>query len=76
MNDIAARGGKPIAFVTMISHGLTDYSRSLRAGLPNVAFLQEIDKSMSAARSVIDYAQAAPCAAIRAFAAGVQAGPA
>jgi len=56
VNEIAARAGKPIAFVTMISHGLTDYSRALRAELPKVAFLQEIDKSMSAARSVIDYA--------------------
>ncbi len=59
VNEIAARAGKPIAFVTMISHGLTDYSRALRAGLPNVAFLQEIDKSMSAARAVIDYAAVA-----------------
>ena len=56
VNEIAARAGKPIAFVSMISHGLTDYSRALREGLPNVAFLQEIDKSMSAVRSVIDYA--------------------
>jgi acetyltransferase len=56
VNAIAARAGKPIAFVTMISHGLTDYSRALRAELPNVAFLQEIDKSLAAARSVIGYA--------------------
>jgi acetyltransferase len=55
VNEIAARAGKPIAFVTMISHGLTDYSRALRAELPNVAFLQEIDKSLETVRSVIDY---------------------
>jgi acyl-CoA synthetase (NDP forming) len=57
VNTIAARAGKPIAFVTMISHGLTDYSRVLRAELPNVAFLQEIDKSLAAMRSVISHAQ-------------------
>ena len=56
VNAIAARAGKPIAFVTMISHGLTDYSRSLRSELPNVAFLQEIDKSLAAMRSVIAHA--------------------
>jgi acetyltransferase len=56
VNEIAARVGKPIAFFAMISHGLTDYSRALRAELPNVAFLQEIDKSLAAVRSVIDYA--------------------
>ena len=56
VNEIAARAGKPIAFVTMISHGLTDYSRALRADLRNVAFLQEIDKSIAAARAVIAHA--------------------
>jgi acyl-CoA synthetase (NDP forming) len=65
VNEIAARAGKPIAFVTMISHGLTDYSRSLRANLPNVAFLQEIDKSLAATRSVIDYATKVSNAMIR-----------
>ena len=29
VNEIAAKAGKPIAFVTMISHGLTDYSRDV-----------------------------------------------
>ncbi len=58
VNAIAARAGKPIAFVTMISHGMTDYSRSLRSELPNIAFLQEIDKSLAAMRSVIAHAQA------------------
>ena len=56
VNEIAARAGKPIAFVTMISHGLTDYSRTLRADLRNVAFLQEIDKSIGTARAVIVHA--------------------
>jgi acyl-CoA synthetase (NDP forming) len=56
VNAIAARANKAIAFVTMISHGLTEYSRTLRAELPNVAFLQEIDKSLATARAVIDYA--------------------
>jgi len=55
VDAIAARVLKPIAFVTMISHGLTDYSRALRAELPHLALLQEIDKSMAAARAVIDY---------------------
>ena len=57
VNAIAARTKKPIAFVTMISHGLTDYARELRAKLPHLAFLQEIDKSMATARAVIDYAE-------------------
>jgi acyl-CoA synthetase (NDP forming) len=59
VNELAARVGKPVSFVTMISHGLTDYSRTLRADLPHVAFLQEVDKSLRAVRSVTDYAERA-----------------
>ena len=56
VNELAARAKKPIAFVTMISHGLNDYARDLRDGLRNVAFLQESDKSLRTVRSVISYA--------------------
>ena len=56
VNALAARAKKPIAFVTMISHGLNDYARELRDGLRNVAFLQETDKSLRTVRSVISYA--------------------
>ena len=59
VNEIAARAKKPIAFVTMISHGLTDYARTLRAKLPHLAFLQEIEKSLATARAIIDYAEQA-----------------
>lgn len=56
VNEIAVRVKKPVAFVTMISHGMTDYSRALRAKLPHLAFLQEIDKSLATARVITDYA--------------------
>lgn len=59
VNEIASRVKKPIAFVTMISHGLTDYARALRAKLPHLAFLQEIDKSLATARTITDYAERA-----------------
>ena len=57
VNELAARARKPIAFVTMISHGLNDYARDLRDGLRNVAFMQEADKSLRTVRSVISYAE-------------------
>jgi acetyltransferase len=57
VNAIAAKAAKPIAFVSMISYGLTDYSRGLRAELPHLAFQQEVDKTMRALRSVVDYAK-------------------
>ncbi len=57
---IAALGKKPVAFTTMISHGLTDYSRNLRAELTHLPFLQEFDKTLSAVRSVVDYSARLP----------------
>jgi acetyltransferase len=57
VNEIASRAVKPIAFVTMISHGLTDYARALRAKLPHLVFLQEIDKSLATACAIIDYGE-------------------
>jgi acetyltransferase len=59
VDAIAARAGKPIAFLSMISHGLTDYSRALRVELPHLAFLQEIDKSLAAVGSVIAHTRRA-----------------
>ncbi|MGE5536990.1 MAG: acetate--CoA ligase family protein [Gemmatimonas sp.] len=56
VNEIVGRVKKPVAYVTMISHSVTDYSRELRAQLPNLAIMQEIDKSIGAVRGVIDYA--------------------
>lgn len=60
VNELAARARKPVAFVTMISHGLNDYARNLRDGLRHVAFLQEADKSLRTVRSVISYAMRSP----------------
>jgi acyl-CoA synthetase (NDP forming) len=50
VEDYAAGGAqKPIAFVSVLSHGFSDYSRALRAELPHVTFLNE---SMKALRAV------------------------
>lgn len=49
---LAARAGKPICYVSMISYGLTDYARDMRAELPHLAFLQEADKAMRAVRAI------------------------
>ena len=58
VNEIAGKAGKPIAFFSMISHGLTDYSRTLRAELPNLVFLQETAKAIKTVSSLVEYAQA------------------
>ena len=48
----AGGAGKPIAFVTPVSHGQSDYSRALRARAPHVSFLQEANKALRAIASV------------------------
>jgi acetate---CoA ligase (ADP-forming) len=58
VNEIAGKTDKPIAFFSMISHGLTDYSRTLRAELPNLAFLQETAKAIQTVSSLIAFAEA------------------
>src|SRR5262249_51634680 len=48
----ATKATKPIAFITPISHGQTDYSRAIRAKAPHVSFLQEAYKALRAIASV------------------------
>lgn len=43
---VAAEPGKPIAIFSMLSHSVTEYGRTLRAGLDNLPFLQEPSKSL------------------------------
>jgi acyl-CoA synthetase (NDP forming) len=48
----ATKAKKPIAFITPISHGQTDYSRALREQATHVSFLQEAHKALRAIASV------------------------
>ena len=44
----ATRATKPIAFVTLVTHSQSPYSRDLRAQAPHVSFLQEANKALRA----------------------------
>lgn len=43
---------KPVSFITLTSHGQTEYSRALRHTAPNVSFLQEANKGLRAIDAV------------------------
>ena len=43
---LAAEGGTPVAMVSMVTHSQNDFSRAIRAELPNLAFLQEANKGL------------------------------
>ncbi len=56
VNEMVVTANKPVAFVSMISHGLNDYARAAREKLPNLAFMQEIDKTLRAVKNIARYA--------------------
>lgn len=51
-SSAATTAEKPIAFVTLVSHSQTDYSRALRQSVPRVSFLQEANKALRAMSAV------------------------
>jgi acetate---CoA ligase (ADP-forming) len=53
----AARAQKPIAFVSVLSHGQSEHSRALRAEFPHVAFLQESMKALRAIDRAVSRAE-------------------
>ena len=70
-NEYAAKSSKPICYVTLASHGQSDYSRDLRHTVPHVSFLQEANKALraiasAARRGEAEAVAAAPVAALQA----------
>ena len=49
---VAGGAPKPIGIITPVSHSQSDYSRALRAQVPHVSFLLEVNKSLRAIASV------------------------
>jgi acetyltransferase len=62
IHDLVARRGKKLAFISMFSRVLTDYSREVRAGLPKVAFIQETRKSVAALAALAKWSERAKAA--------------
>lgn len=58
INTLAAHAGKPIVYTSMISHGFTDYGRTFRGEVRNLAFLQECEKAMRAVGYVVRHVEA------------------
>jgi len=49
---VAGGAPKPMAIVTPVSHSQSDYSRALRAKVPHVSFLLEVNKALRAIAGV------------------------
>ena len=57
VNELAPTAGKPVVFMSMISYGQSVYSSELRKEFPNLAFMQEVDKTLRVTRAIATYAQ-------------------
>lgn len=58
VEDYAATSAtKPLGFVSVVSHGQTDYSRSVRRTAPHVPFLQEASKALRVIKTAVRSAE-------------------
>jgi acyl-CoA synthetase (NDP forming) len=56
VNEMAGRGGKPVIYISAMSIGFTDFMKTLRKSLPNIAVMQGMDRAVTAIKSLIEYA--------------------
>jgi acyl-CoA synthetase (NDP forming) len=54
---IARTSSKPVGFFSMVSYGLNDYARQFRNTVPELPFVQEVDKSLRMVANVMRYAR-------------------
>jgi len=59
IHELVERRGKKLIFISMFSRMFTDYTRTMRAGLPRVAFVMETTKSLRALDLLAKWSQGA-----------------
>jgi acyl-CoA synthetase (NDP forming) len=57
VNDMAGEGHKPVIYVGAMSFGFTEFTKTLRQSLPNIAVLQGLDRAVNAIKSLVEYAR-------------------
>jgi len=56
VNDMAGAAGKPVIYISTMSIGFTEHTKSLRLSLPHLAVTQGLDRAVGAIKAIIDYA--------------------
>jgi acyl-CoA synthetase (NDP forming) len=56
VNDMAANADKPVIYISTMSIGFTEFTKSLRRSLPHLAVMQGLDRAVGAIKALIDYA--------------------
>jgi len=57
VNEMAAHAGKPVIYISTMSIGFTEFTKSLRLSLPHIAVTQGLDRAVGAIKALIEYAR-------------------
>src|ERR1700723_2758214 len=56
VNEKAGAASKPVIYISTMSVGFTEFTKSLRKSLPHIAVMQGLDRAVGAIKALIDYA--------------------
>jgi acetyltransferase len=56
VNDMAGAASKPVVYISTMSIGFTDFTKTLRRSLPHIAVMQGLDRAVGAIKALIEYA--------------------
>jgi acyl-CoA synthetase (NDP forming) len=56
VNEMARQASKPVIYISAMSIGFTEHTKSLRKSLPNITVLQGMERAVGAIKALIDYA--------------------
>jgi acetyltransferase len=55
VNEMAGAASKPVVYISAMSIGFTEFTKTLRKSLPNIAVMQGLDRAVGAIKSLIGY---------------------
>jgi acyl-CoA synthetase (NDP forming) len=55
VNEMAANANKPVIYVSTMSIGFTEFTKTLRRSLPHIAVMQGLDRAVGAIKTLIEY---------------------
>lgn len=57
VNEMASKASKPVIYVSAMSIGFTEFTKSLRKSLPHLTVMQGMDRAVTAIKSLLGYAR-------------------
>src|SRR6202051_590571 len=56
VNEMAGAASKPVVYISTMSIGFTEFTKTLRRSLPHIAVMQGLDRAVGAIKALIEYA--------------------